>query len=107
VLLHKLVEHIKRLGKDPRALKVYHMEPMNPFQEIEKFVEECRKFYGVDMRVIQGPIKQVLQDITGKHPELKAVFMGNRRTDPWCDKLSVFKVALSINYLVIVIDFGS
>lgn len=74
------------------------MESLNPFPEIEEFVEECRKFYGVDMRVIQGPIRQVLEEITSTHPSLKAVFMGNRRSDPWCDKLSVFKVVFIVSY---------
>lgn len=75
------------------------MKPRHPFEEIEDFVENCRTQYNVDIGISEGPIKQVLQKIKKENSQLKAVFMGNRRTDPYCENLSIFKVSKHHNFL--------
>jgi FAD synthetase len=48
--------------------------------------------YNLQLKIIPGPIKHALGIVLAERPELKAVLMGTRRTDPYSEALSSFQV---------------
>lgn len=74
------------------------MKPKETFEEIEKFVESCKKHYKISIEISEGPIRQVLQKIESENSNLKAVFMGNRRTDPFCAQMTTFRVSFQFQH---------
>lgn len=48
--------------------------------------------YNLDLKKVPGPIKHALGDVLAERPELKAVLMGTRRTDPYSETLNSFQV---------------
>jgi FAD synthetase len=48
--------------------------------------------YNLQLKIIPGPIKHALGVVLAEGPELKAVLMGTRRTDPYSEALDFFQV---------------
>jgi hypothetical protein len=48
--------------------------------------------YNLELKKLPGPIKHALGVILAEKPELKAVLMGTRRTDPYSETLNSFQV---------------
>ncbi|EER19529.1 FAD synthetase, putative [Perkinsus marinus ATCC 50983] len=92
VLLH-MVDHVFRQkhseGVPLRTL--YIADPKNDtFEEVESFIEDMQKVYNLDIMRVVGGVKVGLERIKEEHPELKAIFMGSRSTDPFCGDLTAF-----------------
>ncbi|XP_072940208.1 FAD synthase-like [Epargyreus clarus] len=68
-------------------LKVVYIRTKGPFKEIEEFVQEIKKIYGVKLIVSEGDMKKTLQKLLVEDPKLKACLMGTRRTDPHSENL--------------------
>lgn len=60
------------------------------FPEIDAFVEDCVKRYGLDLVSIPAPMKSALQTYIEADPHIKAVCVGTRRTDPYGSGLKPF-----------------
>jgi len=48
--------------------------------------------YNLQLKIIPGPIKRAVGVVLAERPELKAVLMGTRRTDPYSEALNSFQV---------------
>ncbi|KAG4068851.1 hypothetical protein HA402_004999 [Bradysia odoriphaga] len=75
------------------ALLCIYLQPAEPFEEIESFVKDCsEKYFPIAVKLGIGTKQDALFAICDDYPELKAVFMGSRRTDPYCQQLKDFEM---------------
>lgn len=93
VVLHMLHNFFKSnyCLKHIRIPTLYIADP-DAFEEINEFVNDCEKFYNIELIKKKAPMKEALKELCYENPKIKAVFMGCRRTDPYCKNLQVMQV---------------
>ncbi|KAJ3047006.1 hypothetical protein HK097_000322 [Rhizophlyctis rosea] len=97
VLLHLLYaarqEYARNRGEDPSTvpIKTLYVTHANPFPEVDEFVDFAVTRYHLDMVKIYGPMKQSIQAFLDKNPEVEAILIGTRRTDPFGEFLTNFQ----------------
>lgn len=64
------------------------------FPEQDSFIQECQSYYDIEVIFAETDIKEALQIILEKKPNLKACLMGTRRTDPYSATLNTFQVIM-------------
>jgi len=87
-LLYNIIINNKK-ANDDSILTVYFESP-NPFPEITQFIESSKQRYGLNMVVYQKNIKEGLMDLLVQYPQIKAIFVGTRKTDPYSAELKPF-----------------
>ncbi|MBN3317662.1 FAD1 synthase, partial [Atractosteus spatula] len=88
-LLHLYYAVLRR--KFPQAedrVKALYIRIVSPFPEMERFLKDTIKRYDLEVYTVEGNIRQALIDVQEQHPELQAVLMGTRRTDPYSRTLT-------------------
>jgi len=60
------------------------------FEEVERFMNETTKRYGLKTVNFEGKMKEELARLREERPEIKAVLMGTRATDPYSKNLQEF-----------------
>lgn len=91
VLLHLVHAVVKKMFPDHEGkLKALYIRSKLPFPEVEKFIQISRDRYKLEMLHFNGRIKDSLGDLQAQHPEIKAVVMGTRETDPYSSHLNPF-----------------
>ncbi|KAL0840653.1 hypothetical protein ABMA28_015849 [Loxostege sticticalis] len=83
----KVLREIYNTENIEKQLKVVYFRTKDPFSEIEEFVKEMERCYGVELMVMEGDMKTNLQRIMDSDGRLKACLMGTRRTDPYSKDL--------------------
>ncbi|KAK3954886.1 hypothetical protein QBC32DRAFT_67986 [Pseudoneurospora amorphoporcata] len=73
----------------PRLQCIY-IAPPDPFREVEDFVATTTGEYHLDLARYALPMRQALDKYLEEKPNVKAVFMGTRRTDPHSEFLTSF-----------------
>ncbi|CCC06495.1 hypothetical protein SMACR_04888 [Sordaria macrospora] len=73
----------------PRLQCIY-IAPPDPFREVEDFVATTTDEYHLDLARYALPMRQALDIYLEEKPNVKAVFMGTRRTDPHSEFLTSF-----------------
>ncbi|KAM4662749.1 FAD synthase isoform 2-T2 [Discoglossus pictus] len=85
-LYHAAVQRKYPERKD--KLQALYIRIVSPFQEMEQFMQDTTKRYSLQIYTIQGDIKQALMDLKAQQPQLEAILMGTRRTDPYSRSLT-------------------
>ncbi|XP_072536552.1 FAD synthase isoform X2 [Salminus brasiliensis] len=88
-LLHLYYAALKRRyphSKD--KVKALYIRIISPFSEMERFLQDTIKRYDLDLVSVEGNIRQALSEVQERRPELRAVLMGTRRTDPYSRTLT-------------------
>ncbi|GAB1287746.1 FAD synthase [Apodemus speciosus] len=90
-LLHLFHAAVQRKFPDvPEPLQILYIRSISPFPELEQFLQDTIKRYNLQVLEAEGNMKQALGELQEKHPQLEAVLMGTRRTDPYSCSLSHF-----------------
>ncbi|KAG5976133.1 hypothetical protein E4U55_007489 [Claviceps digitariae] len=74
----------------PPTLQAIYIAPPDPFPEVEDFVTRTTKEYHLDLARYALPMRHALEAYQADKPMIKAIFMGTRRTDPYCEFLTPF-----------------
>ncbi|XP_033751502.1 FAD synthase-like [Pecten maximus] len=92
-ILHLFHAVIKRKYPDyGDKLKALYIRSKLPFPEVEQFIQLSRDRYNLDMLSFNGRIRDCLGDLHTQHPNIKAVVMGTRNTDPYSSHLEGFSM---------------
>ncbi|KAJ3326721.1 hypothetical protein HDU76_012701 [Blyttiomyces sp. JEL0837] len=98
VIVHLLFAALEDLIKDKlmdidasrSSVATLYITPTDPFHEVEEFVENAAEKFKLDMVHISSPMKEGLQHFLNTHPDVKAILIGTRRTDPYAANLKDF-----------------
>ena len=74
----------------PNSIKSVHIQPAHPFPEVDAFVRTSAEHYHLDLATSPLPMKAAFTEYLRQHPEVKAIFVGTRRTDPHGHSLTHF-----------------
>ncbi|XP_077012453.1 FAD synthase isoform X2 [Tamandua tetradactyla] len=90
-LLHLFHAAVQRKCPDTREqLQILYIRSISPFPELEQFLRDTIKRYNLQVLQAEGDMKQALGKLHEQHPQLEAVLMGTRRTDPYSRSLQPF-----------------
>jgi len=93
VLLHLFYAVVyKKFGGSKRKLPTLCIKNENPFVEMEDFITESVERYNLNLWRYDSTILSGLRSALTEHPEIKAVLMGTRRSDPSGRALSYFQM---------------
>ncbi|XP_064138723.1 FAD synthase isoform X3 [Loxodonta africana] len=87
-LFHAAVQ--RKCPAAPEPLQILYIRSISPFPELEQFLQDTIKRYNLQVLEAQGDMKQALGELHTRHPQLEAVLMGTRRTDPYSCSLCPF-----------------
>ncbi|XP_076010056.1 FAD synthase [Genypterus blacodes] len=83
-LLHLYYAALKRrLPHSKDKVKALYIRIVAPFPEMERFLQDTIKRYDLELISVEGNIRQALSEVQERRPELRAVLMGTRRSDPY------------------------
>ncbi|CAG9824894.1 unnamed protein product [Phaedon cochleariae] len=93
VLLH-LVHLVLRINYPDYKSPIFclYVKSKEAFSEQDEFISQCQIFYNLDMMTVSLGMKEALDRVLKMKPNLKAGFMGTRRTDPFSADLKVFQM---------------
>lgn len=90
-LLHLFHAVVQRKFPDvPKPLQILYIRSVSPFPELEQFLQDTIKRYHLQVLEAEGDMKQALGELRAQYPQLEAVLMGTRRTDPYSRSLCPF-----------------
>lgn len=103
VLLDLLMRYYQEHGINSDAIPMLYIDSDDSFEEIDEFVVECVKKYNVKLIKYKDSLKVALTHMTQDMPDIKAVFVGSRSTDPYCQHLQRMQVRISL-FLVYILS---
>ncbi|XP_075301283.1 FAD synthase [Opisthocomus hoazin] len=69
-------------------LQVLYIRIVSPFPEMEQFIQATVQRYKVQLCTVEGSVREALARLKEQQPQLEAVLMGTRRTDPYSRTLT-------------------
>ncbi|NWU73788.1 FLAD1 synthase, partial [Pterocles burchelli] len=85
-LVHAAAE--RRYPEGREKLQLLYVRVVSPFPEMEQFIQATVQRYAVRLCAVEGPIREALARLKEQQPQLEAVLMGTRRTDPYSRTLT-------------------
>uniref|UniRef100_A0A8B9SYS7 FAD synthase n=1 Tax=Anas platyrhynchos TaxID=8839 RepID=A0A8B9SYS7_ANAPL len=85
-LVHAALE--RRYPERQEKLQVLYIRTVSPFPELEQFIQATVQRYKVQLCTVEGSIREALVTLKEQQPQLEAVLMGTRRTDPYSRTLT-------------------
>lgn len=73
-----------------KGIKSLYVRYSNAFEDVDRFMKRSQQSYQLDLITIEGKMKHALEKLKVDHPEIKAVLMGTRFTDPHSRNLAPF-----------------
>lgn len=74
--------------KPEAKVPVFYLSPLNPFPEVEQFIERCKLIYPIEIfKYSDSSMKPALAQFLADNPLVKLILIGVRRTDPNCEHL--------------------
>ncbi|KAI8630495.1 adenine nucleotide alpha hydrolases-like protein [Xylariaceae sp. FL1651] len=77
-------------GRFPDKFQAVYIVSLHPFSEIDEFVVSSSAEYHLEVARYELGMKQGLESYLADRPNIKAIFVGTRRTDPHGEKLTNF-----------------
>ncbi|KAL9049112.1 MAG: hypothetical protein Q9162_007383 [Coniocarpon cinnabarinum] len=74
----------------PNSVKCVYIQPAHPFSEVDDFVHNSAADYHLDLATSHKPMKAAFAEYLQDRTEVKAIFVGTRRTDPHGASLTHF-----------------
>ena len=74
----------------PHTIKSVYIQPEHAFPQVDSFVHSSARDYWLDLETSTKPMKAAFGEYLEDHPEVKAIFVGTRRTDPHGGSLTHF-----------------
>ncbi|XP_018577783.1 probable FAD synthase [Anoplophora glabripennis] len=94
VLLHLICTVLKAKYPNCKSpIVCLYVRSKNAFPEQDKFISQCQTYFNLEVITVTGSIKEALNKILLMKLNLKACFMGTRRTDPYSSNLKVFQMS--------------
>ncbi|XP_026838110.1 probable FAD synthase isoform X2 [Drosophila erecta] len=88
VLLDLLMRFLREQNISSGDIPMLYIKSGDSFPEIDDFVERCVCNYGVELIQYEGSLKEALTHMSADMPRIRAVFVGSRSTDPYCQHLA-------------------
>ncbi|XP_017052254.1 FAD synthase isoform X2 [Drosophila ficusphila] len=88
VLLDLLMRYLRQENISSGDIPMLYIKSGDSFAEIDDFVEQCVRNYHVELVEYEGSLKEALTHMAEDMPRIKAVFVGSRDTDPYCQHLA-------------------
>lgn len=93
VLLHLVLSILRnKYFNYLRPVSCMYIQSTNSFKEVNDFIKQVEIFYNLEIVMISKSVKEGLNDFLTNKPNMKAVLMGTRRTDPYSQDLQYFQV---------------
>lgn len=97
VLLHLIYTVLNVIYPNCKSpIVCLYVKSEDAFPEQDKFISQCQTYYNLEVITVTQSIKEALNKILLMKPNLKACFMGTRRTDPYSNNLKLFQVKENI-----------
>lgn len=77
-----LLDILARMTPPSMPLGAVYVKSANPFEELEKFVDDSVQRYGLQLRRYEGVLKVAFEQLIAEDSQVKAIFLGCRRSDP-------------------------
>ncbi|KAK8231546.1 hypothetical protein HDK77DRAFT_65364 [Phyllosticta capitalensis] len=74
----------------PSSLQSVYIQSAHPFPEVEHFVVSSTRAYNLSLATYASPMKAAFASYLRDQPNVKAIFVGTRRTDPHGEHLTHF-----------------
>ncbi|XP_030381574.1 FAD synthase isoform X2 [Scaptodrosophila lebanonensis] len=87
VLLDLLMRYCRLHSINSRDIPMLYIKSDDAFAEIDEFVARCVRHYNVQLIEYKESLKEALTHMSADMPRIKAVFVGSRNTDPYCEHL--------------------
>lgn len=89
--LYGLHEHsVKTSTPLPTRLQSVYIVSPHPFTQVETFVDSSTKTYHLDLAHYAKPMREAFEDYLQDKSQVRAIFVGTRRTDPHGATLKYF-----------------
>ncbi|KAH8263880.1 hypothetical protein KR038_008810 [Drosophila bunnanda] len=83
-----LLDIVAKIKPPSMALRAVYVRPADPFEELEQFIDSCAQRYGLELQRLEGEMKLAFEQLVQGDPQVRAMFLGCRRTDPGCGKVA-------------------
>lgn len=74
----------------PNTLRSVYILSKHPFKQVDDFVDDSVQTYHLDLARYAKAMKEAFADYLADHKNVKAIFVGTRRTDPHGANLKSF-----------------